>query len=136
MKTKKMEINRLTGNRFSAYRVLRDGTEERKKKMMKKMKKNILSSFAKGRNESLAWFSPLNPDKPALSQAESTLSVAEIALLRRGKALSSSLSSERRRRRRRMIKSHLGISTKSAESKRAKVTIIPIIIIEIANSLW
>ena len=59
---------------------------------------NILSSFAKGRNESLAWFSPLNPDKPALSQAESTLSVAEIALLRRGKALSSSLSSEEKKK--------------------------------------
>tara|TARA_B100001540_G_scaffold310317_1_gene327916 strand:+ start:323 stop:1909 length:1587 start_codon:yes stop_codon:yes gene_type:complete len=82
---------------------------------------NILSSFAKGRNESLAWFSPLNPDKPALSQAESTLSVAEIALLRRGKALSSSLSSEEKKKKKKNDKvSSPYFTTKSAESKRAK----------------
>ena len=83
---------------------------------------NILSSFAKGRNESLAWFSPLNPDKPALSQAESTLSVAEIALLRRGKALSSSLSSEEKKKKKKKNDkvSSPYFTTKSAESKRAK----------------
>ncbi len=81
---------------------------------------NILSSFAKGRNESLAWFSPLNPDEPALSQAESTLSVAEIALLRRGKALSSSLSSEKKKKKKNDKVSSPYFTTKSAESKRAK----------------
>ncbi len=83
---------------------------------------NILSSFAKGRNESLAWFSPLNPDEPALSQAESTLSVAEIALLRRGKALSSSLSSEEKKKKKKKNDkvSSPYFTTKSAESKRAK----------------
>ena len=57
---------------------------------------NQVSSVSKVRRnpEPLAWFSPLNPDEAAVSKAETKLSVAEIALLRRGKAsLSSSVAS-------------------------------------------
>jgi len=61
---------------------------------------NQVSSVSKVRRnpEPLAWFSPLNPDEAAVSaavsKAETKLSVAEIALLRRGKAsLSSSFAS-------------------------------------------
>jgi hypothetical protein len=53
---------------------------------------NQVSSVSKVRRnpEPLAWFSPLNPDEAAVSKAETKLSVAEIALLRRGKASLSS----------------------------------------------
>ena len=78
---------------------------------------NQLLSVAKVRRspEPLAWFSPLNPEEAALSKAETNLSVAEIALLRRGKALSSSLSSGKKKREE---ASSPYFTTKSAEASR------------------
>ena len=78
---------------------------------------NQLLSVAKVKSspEPLAWFSPLNPEEAALSKAETNLSVAEIALLRRGKALSSSFSSGKKKKEE---ASSPYFTTKSAEASR------------------
>lgn len=78
---------------------------------------NQLLSVAKVKEstEPLAWFSPLNPEEAALSKAETNLSVAEIALLRRGKALSSSFSSGKKKKEE---ASSPYFTTKSAEASR------------------
>jgi hypothetical protein len=78
---------------------------------------NQLLSVAKVKSspEPLAWFSPLNPEEAALSKAETNLSVAEIALLRRGKALSSSFSSGKKKNEE---ASSPYFTTKSAEASR------------------
>ena len=78
---------------------------------------NQLLSVAKVKEstEPLAWFSPLNPEEAALSKAETNLSVAEIALLRRGKALSSSFSSGKKKKEE---ASSPYFMTKSAEASR------------------
>ena len=71
-------------------------TEEEEEEEEEENEENQVSSVSKVRRnpEPLAWFSPLNPDEAAVSKAETKLSVAEIALLRRGKAsLSSSFAS-------------------------------------------
>ena len=70
--------------------------EEKEEEEEEENEENQVSSVSKVRRnpEPLAWFSPLNPDEAAVSKAETKLSVAEIALLRRGKAsLSSSFAS-------------------------------------------
>ena len=66
--------------------------EEEEEEEEEENEENQVSSVSKVRRnpEPLAWFSPLNPDEAAVSKAETKLSVAEIALLRRGKASLSS----------------------------------------------
>ncbi|CAL6284897.1 unnamed protein product [Bathycoccus prasinos] len=80
---------------------------------------NQVSSVSKVRRnpEPLAWFSPLNPDEAAVSKAETKLSVAEIALLRRGKAsLSSSFASGEKKKVDKTSSPYF--TTKSAEGSR------------------
>ena len=93
--------------------------EEKEEEEEEENEENQVTSVSKVRRnpEPLAWFSPLNPDEAAVSKAETKLSVAEIALLRRGKAsLSSSFASGEKKKVDKTSSPYF--TTKSAEGSR------------------
>ena len=93
--------------------------EEKEEEEEEENEENQVTSVSKVRRnpEPLAWFSPLNPDEAAVSKAETKLSVAEIALLRRGKAsLSSSFASVEKKKVDKISSPYF--TTKSAEGSR------------------